>query len=154
RSHGVKVLLAAHTVDDQAETVLMRLKRGAGVEGLGGMERFARHRGITIFRPLLSVSRDRLRAFLTAVAQPWLDDPSNKNERFERVRMRKMLAGSELTAEAIATTAARSRRAFEAILAVTAKLLDGAVRHREEGFGETDLAHLLDEPQEIRIRAL
>jgi tRNA(Ile)-lysidine synthase len=154
RAHGAKVLLVAHTIDDQAETVLMRLKRGAGVEGLGGMERFTRHGDITVFRPLIAISRQRLRAFLDAVGQHWLEDPSNENERFERVRVRKALARSEITAEAIALTAARSRRAFDAVLAITCRFLDGAVRHHEEGFGEIDLGSLLAQPEDIRIRAL
>jgi tRNA(Ile)-lysidine synthase len=154
REQAVRVLVVAHTVDDQAETVLMRLKRGAGVEGLGGMEPFARSNGIMVFRPLLGVSRQKLRQYLDSIMQTWLEDPSNENERFERTRIRKVLAGSGLEAEAIATAARRVRRAWDAVLSTTRSFLDGAIRHHEEGFGEIALPGLCAQPEEIRIRAL
>ena len=154
RKHGIKVLLIAHTIEDQAETVLMRLKRGAGVEGLGGMAALAQHGDVATFRPLLAVSRHRLRSFLTATGGRWLDDPSNEDERFERVRMRKTLVEAGLEAQAVALTARRSRRVFEAILAVATKFLDAEVRQHPEGYGELSLEAFLAAPQEIRIRAL
>jgi len=83
-----------------------------------------------------------------------LDDPSNEDERFERVRMRKTLAEAGLEAQAVALTARRSRRVFEAILAVATKFLDAEVRQHPEGYGELSLEGFLAAPQEIRIRAL
>jgi tRNA(Ile)-lysidine synthase len=154
REHGVGVLALAHTIDDQAETVLMRLKRGAGVEGLGGMQPLAYRGEIVLFRPLLAVSRQRLRDYLEVIGQRWLDDPSNDNERFERVRMRKALAAAGLEAQAVALTAKRIGRAWDAILRMTRAFLDEAVRHHAEGFGEVELPALLAEPEEIRVRAL
>jgi tRNA(Ile)-lysidine synthase len=154
QAQSIKVLAVAHTIDDQAETVLMRLKRGAGVEGLGGIEQTAHHHGITVFRPLLGISRERLRRYLNSVGQAWIEDPSNQNERFERIRVRKALAGSGLEAAALALSAKRVRRAWEAILGVTRLFLNDAVRHHEEGFGEIALADLAAQSEEIRIRAL
>jgi len=92
-------LLIAHHLDDQAETVLMRLARGSGVDGLSGMREVERRtwlklghpveeRTIEILRPLLGVPRSRLEATLKAAGAEWLDDPSNADVRYERVRLR------------------------------------------------------------------
>ena len=154
RTHSVKVLILAHNLDDQAETVLMRLKRGAGVEGLGGIRPATSRDGIIIFRPLLGMPRARLRAYLGALGRQWLEDPSNQDQRFERVRMRKALGEVGVEAAAIALSAKRVRRAFEAVLNAAYAFLDSEVSQHEEGFGEIALAALLAMSEEIRIRAL
>ena len=86
------VLLFAHNADDQAETIAMRLLRGSGITGLAGIPSFREQHGVTISRPLLSWSHDRLmfvcRLFNYAVE----DDPSNGDRQFERVRIRQLLA--------------------------------------------------------------
>jgi tRNA(Ile)-lysidine synthase len=157
RSNGVGFLLVAHTLDDQAETVMMRLARGAGVEGLGAMSALTSHHGLTIFRPLLAIARNRLRDYLRTIGQDWCEDPTNQDERFERVRLRKALEVLNATgvgAEAISQTAARSRRAWEAIFTITNRYLRQSLSHHAEGFGEVGLTSLMGEPEEIRIRAL
>lgn len=90
--HGFAHIAVAHTMDDQAETVLDRITRGASVVGL----RALRSHG-DILRPLLGVRRAALVAYLKQKGQPFVDDPSNDNRRFKRVRVRKLLA--ELSAE-------------------------------------------------------
>ncbi|MEM7517063.1 MAG: tRNA lysidine(34) synthetase TilS, partial [Planctomycetota bacterium] len=86
---GVDYVALGHTRDDQAETVLMRLARSSGVDGLAGMpERFERG-GLTFIRPLLSQSRDELREYLRHTGIDWCEDPSNEDDSFERVRARK-----------------------------------------------------------------
>lgn len=80
----------AHTADDQAETFLMGLARGAGLDGLSGM-RIEWQQGTTFLRPLLSVPRADLRAYLTRHSRGWIDDPSNDNPRFTRVKARQIL---------------------------------------------------------------
>ena len=89
RSHGAAALLIAHNIEDQAETIIMRLARGTGIEGLAGMHRVRLIDGTALYRPLLHLSRERLRSFLRARGQRWIDDPSNENTQFERVRIRK-----------------------------------------------------------------
>lgn len=89
---GIAHVALGHTRDDQAETVLMRLARGSGVEGLAGMAPVRRGRGITWLRPLLGIDRATLRDFLRTEGQPWADDPSNADLRFDRVRARQALA--------------------------------------------------------------
>ncbi len=80
----------AHTADDQAETFLMGLARGAGLDGLSGM-RANWQQGTPFVRPLLTASRADLRAYLTRRGVAWIDDPSNDNPRFTRVQARQTL---------------------------------------------------------------
>ncbi|MBN2527909.1 MAG: tRNA lysidine(34) synthetase TilS [Deltaproteobacteria bacterium] len=87
-----RAVLTAHTLDDQAETVMLRLMRGTGLDGLGAM--MAKRdlgEGVFLFRPLLGIERVRLREWLCAQDIPWVEDPSNENMRFARVQARKLL---------------------------------------------------------------
>ena len=86
RAQGVEAVCLGHTRDDQAETFLMRLARKAGSDGLRGMpDRFDRH-GVHWVRPVLGQSRADLRAFLRRHGVLWVEDSSNEDERFDRVR--------------------------------------------------------------------
>jgi len=88
--HGIAWLMTAHQADDQIETMLLRLNRGAGVGGLAGV----RARRGTLLRPLLGERRAALRAWCVDHDLPFVDDPSNADARFDRVRMRGALAGA------------------------------------------------------------
>lgn len=112
-------VLFAHTQDDQAETVLMRLLRGSGVEGLAAMAA-RRHvpdarGGWWLVRPLLGESRAELRHYADTLRLPYVDDPSNEDARFDRVRMRQAMAALGLDRAALAQTAGRMARAAEAL---------------------------------------
>ena len=105
---GLDALATAHHADDQAETLLMRLARGSGVRGLAGM----RPRSITpgshikLIRPLLGWRRSELEAVCTTAGLRPVEDPSNEDDRFERVRVRQALACFEwLDPAAIARSA-------------------------------------------------
>ena len=93
---GLSVILTAHSADDQAETVLMRLMRGAGPAGLAAMEdevciAAGADDPVRLVRPLLPFSRDRLTATVDAYKQSYIDDPSNDDPTYERVRVRSFL---------------------------------------------------------------
>ncbi|HEX2152268.1 MAG TPA: tRNA lysidine(34) synthetase TilS [Stellaceae bacterium] len=88
RSRFCLHLLAAHHLEDQIETHLIRRRAGSGVEGLAGMSAVRELRGCRLLRPLLAVRRERLAALLAAEGQPFLRDPSNLNPLFERARLR------------------------------------------------------------------
>jgi tRNA(Ile)-lysidine synthase len=88
RDHGVLHLLTAHHRADQVETHLMRRRAGSGIDGLAGMSAVRELRFCRVLRPLLGVEQARLRAFLAAVGQPHLCDPSNLNPAYERTRVR------------------------------------------------------------------
>lgn len=111
---GAGGVLLAHTADDQAETVLLRLARGSGVDGLGGMGRIVLAHGTTFVRPFLDLSREDLRAWLRARGLAWAEDPSNDDSRFDRARARAMmghLAGLGLTRDRLVRTAGHMGRA-------------------------------------------
>lgn len=119
--HGGAAIVTAHTQDDQAETFLMRLKRGSGVEGLSAMA-FVRPillgSGTDLLRPLLDVPKYRLIASLQVRGATWVCDPTNENHGFERTRIRSLIASVSaegLTRAAIAKSAIRLRAANEAV---------------------------------------
>jgi len=87
----IEIVLLAHTADDQAETFLMRLARGAGVDGLSGMARSRKSSGITWVRPFLDATRQQLRNYLKSRNLEWIEDPSNEDSRFDRVKARNIL---------------------------------------------------------------
>ena len=105
----IEHVLFAHTQDDQAETVLMRLARGSGVEGLSGMAPVqAMPEGWAILRPLLGSTRAELHHFAQVLKIPYVDDPSNDDPRFDRVKARQALDALEplgLTREGLVRTA-------------------------------------------------
>lgn len=92
RARGVRHVLLAHQLEDQAETVLMRLARGSGIAGLAAMREVVTRQGVHYLRPLLRVPRARLRATLAAAGQDWIEDPSNDSSRFARTAYRRLVA--------------------------------------------------------------
>ena len=120
-----------HTFDDQAETVLLRLLRGSGVDGLAGMSPSKKRGQLTWHRPLLGVRRDALRDYLTHEGLPWIDDPSNDDPRFDRIKARTALAALAqlgITPEGLVDTASRMARARRALESQTRDLVDKACR--------------------------
>jgi tRNA(Ile)-lysidine synthase len=91
--NGFSVLLTAHTADDQAETVVMRTARTKSAASLAGIWPVRDWNGIRVVRPVLHLRRQQLRDYLNRVGQGWVEDPSNSDEAFERVRVRRALNG-------------------------------------------------------------
>jgi tRNA(Ile)-lysidine synthase len=159
RANGIAALLTAHTRDDQAETLLMRLARGSGLDGLAGMAPSTRLGALRVLRPFLDIPKARLRATLEARAIPWIEDPSNQSPAFERTRLRvggETLAGLGLTGEMLALTARRLQRARTAIEAMTdSYCADPGVVHTDRcGFFRIDRARLAQAPEEVLLRVL
>lgn len=160
---GTCAVAMAHTIDDQAETVLMRLARGSGVEGLAAM-RAARSlaEDCLLLRPLLGVAKADLTSYLQAHSIKWSEDPSNQSEEFERVRVRQFLlagrrAGFAPSAISLARTAHRAARAHEALEAVTTEVWEKRGHHARFdalGYAELHWEWLLTLPEEIRLRLL
>jgi tRNA(Ile)-lysidine synthase len=99
KAHGITTLCTAHHMEDQAETFLMRLSRGSGVDGLSGIHERSVSGGITLFRPLLYRTKEDLLAYLVARGQAWIEDPTNINPTYRRNRFRLLQAA--LTQEGI-----------------------------------------------------
>ena len=94
-------VLLGHTADDQAETYQMRMLHKSRSDGLAGMSAVRELSHCRILRPLLGVSREDLRTMLRADSQDWIDDPSNGDARFERTRVRRLIAQGGLSAKAL-----------------------------------------------------
>lgn len=133
---GIGVLLTAHHRQDQAETILMRMAHGSGIEGLKGMSAFADVEGVRIFRPLLDVDPAPLRALTTAAGLTPAEDPSNSDSHYERVRWRAALPGLAELGLDTATLATLAERMAEADAAI-AQMADGCFAEivRLDGFG-------------------
>ena len=151
----------AHTRDDQAETFLLRLARGSGVDGLAGMREAAPYplagfAPLTVVRPLLGFERHALRAFLVEQGHAWIDDPMNADARFARVRIRQawpQLAPLGLTPARLAETAMHLGRARQALETTAAAVLARACRPCAGGLA-LDPSALKSAPSELGLRAL
>src|SRR5580658_417142 len=109
-SYQLAGVILAHHADDQAETVLQRLLRGAGPTALAGMSCRTMIGGLCVRRPLLQVSSADLRRFLQEQGQPWRQDVSNTSPKYLRNRLRPILAADASLRETLLDLAAASRR--------------------------------------------
>jgi len=154
RDNQVLHLLLGHQRDDQAETLMLRLARGSGVDGLAAMAGSSAHVDVQLLRPLLDISRDDLRGYLRDLGQAWVEDPSNDADRFDRVRWRKFLAEERVSAERLALTARQLGRARQALEAATAALAVEAVTLSGNGYAWLDPVPLLSADDETALRLL
>ena len=157
REAGCLHLLTAHHREDQAETFWLRLARGSGLDGLAGIAGVSERGPCRILRPLLLVAPERLKVFLRARRQAWIEDPSNENAAFARVRIREartLLAAEGLGAERLGETMRHLGDARAALETETAGLLARAVRIDPVGLALLDMPSLLRAPREIGLRAL
>jgi tRNA(Ile)-lysidine synthase len=163
KSAGASHILTAHTRDDQAETLLMRLLRGSGIAGLGAMKRVSAREGAMLARPLLDVPKARLIATLDRAKIVYADDPTNRDMVFTRPRLRALLpvlAAEGGDTRALARLATRLSRANAAVEVLT----DGAERflalkgqgalHADGNAMVFDAAAFATLPEEIRLRLL
>lgn len=155
-AQGISHILLGHTADDQAETFLMELARSAGLDGLVGMQRHWDQGGVRFVRPFLQASRRALRAYLTRRGVVWLDDPSNENERYTRVKARRALAALKplgITVETLGSVMAHLHMVQEAVIASTHA---AAARMCAEQAGEVsfDLAQWRGAGGEVQRRLL
>ena len=157
RAAGVLHLLLAHHQDDQAETLLLRLDRGSGLDGLAAMAGAVERPGLRLLRPLLGVPAARLRATLESGGLPWVEDPSNHDRRFARVRLRQLmpvLAGDGVSASRLGRVASALGRARGIMDAAVVAFLAVAVTPHPAGFCWLDAGRYGAAPAEVARRAL
>jgi len=147
---GATALATAHHADDQAETFLMRAARGSGPAGLAGIRAHRMLGGIALIRPLLGWRRAALRALVEEAGIPFVDDPSNDDMKYERVRVRQLLAAETwLDPLQLARAAAHAGEADAALADLADRLWrDHAVVGAD---GKVQLT-LPDVPRELRRR--
>lgn len=156
-SMGIKTLCVGHTSDDQAETLLIRLMRGSGVDGLAAIAPSSRVFGIRVIRPILNFTKQDLRQYLTLKKQEWVEDPSNENNKFTRVSVRKLINASDnptLLNKRLAVTASHMARAKNYIEEKVRQSLVGIFTFNNLGFYTIDINKFKELHEEERLRSL
>ncbi|HLJ22084.1 MAG TPA: tRNA lysidine(34) synthetase TilS, partial [Stellaceae bacterium] len=154
---GCLHLLTAHHQEDRAETFWLRLARGSGLDGLAGMAAVTERAHCRVLRPLLDVPPESLRERLRREGQAWIEDPSNRNADFARVRVRearRLLATEGLSAKRVAVTLRHLGRARQALETAAAGLLARAVTVHPAGLARLDAAALKRAEAELGLRVL
>ncbi len=158
RNVGAHTVLTAHTADDQAETVLMRLAAGSGPAGLAGMrvER-ALAPDLTLARPFLHLRKADLVAYCHAHDLPFLADPSNADSRFARGRLRTILpplSSEGLSVERLCRLAERAAREDDALNGMAQAVFERLSRPNQSGGMMLDGGELRHEPEAIVLRVI
>jgi tRNA(Ile)-lysidine synthase len=152
KAHGLQHVALAQHADDQVETILIALSRGAGLDGLAGMPRQVERQGVSFHRPLLEVHASALREWIAATGTAHIDDPSNDDLRYTRNRIRRQVlpALAEALPQFRETFARSARNAARA----SAVLADIAARDIAEAGSPPSLAALRALPRERLANAL
>ena len=159
RANGATHILTAHTRDDQAETLLMRMLRGSGIAGLAAMARETEREGLMLARPLLDISKSQLVATLGKAKIAFADDPTNRDRSFTRSRLRALMpalieeGGDSRNLARLATRLARANAAIEVLADGAASYLALSDTQDASRFG-FDAAAFAGLPEEIRLRLL
>ncbi len=154
---GAEVLLTGHHADDQAETILFRLLRGSGVAGLAAMAPVSRRGALALVRPLLALSKADLVAHCEALGQGFFQDPSNRDPRYARTTLKKVLidlAGQGLGREELLRLGRRAARADEALRAYVEGLRASLAPLVGDDSFECDAEPLRSVPMEALLRIL
>ncbi len=134
--HNISNLLTAHHAGDQAETLFFRLARGSGMIGLSAMLPVTTINSVRLLRPLLTIRKERLIASLQSSGQAWIEDPSNHDLRYSRVRIRKQLEAIENQeifyerVTAICQSFAKARKHIESLLV---NYMDNNIKFHSDG---------------------
>ncbi len=157
QQHKIKSLFFAHTKNDQAETVLLRIYRGTGIDGLVAMQEKSIKNNINIFRPLLDVTRPEIEAYLKEHKIKWVDDPSNFDTKYERVKIRNLinsLKDKSTWIDRLNLLANNSKRSSDYIKAVVRKKFAKIVRIHDLGFIDIKHEDLSKLHEEIALKLL
>jgi len=156
-AENISHVALGHTLDDQAETVLLRLARGSGVDGLSGMAKLRTAGKLTWVRPLLHARRDALRTYLSEKDVSWIDDPSNDDPKYDRVKARHalaILADLGISTDGLVATADRMQNARVALEAATKTLADTCVEISDAGEVRFNIETFNAASDELRFRLL
>ena len=154
---GFPFLAVAHNIEDQIETFWMRLAHGSGLDGLAGIAGKRDRDGVTIIRPVLGFTRAQLRDVCTQSGIAWIEDPSNKNEKYLRVKLRgfeDMLAGEGLTPQRLALTLQKLEDARDALQIMADEAFAACVQLHPEGYAALGTETWKKSPRDIQRRVL
>ncbi|MBX9650774.1 MAG: tRNA lysidine(34) synthetase TilS [Xanthobacteraceae bacterium] len=159
KASGATHILTAHTRDDQAETLLMRMLRGSGIAGLAAMARESEREGVWLARPLLDVPKSQLVATLNKAKVAFADDPTNRDAAYTRPRLRALMpalaeeGGDSRNLARLAYRLARANAALEVLVDGAERYLALRDRNDASRFG-FDVSAFAGLPEEIRLRLL
>jgi tRNA(Ile)-lysidine synthase len=145
--------MTGHQKNDQAENFIIRADHGSGVYGLSGIASISKINGVKVVRPLLNFTKQELQDFLKAKKIKWIEDPSNQNDLFTRVRVRKFLNQYPDWIEKLANVSKNLSKTKDAIEYMVNKSMSEIVDNSEQGvLIKLEAFNML--PQEIRFRML
>lgn len=150
-------LVLAHHMEDQAETFLLRLARGSGLDGLSAMQDVRIVNGQLILRPFLDIPKAKLAQVVARAKIKPVDDPSNRNERFDRVKIRAAMPAFEklgLTSARLAETAVRLQSSRQTLSEITQQAIDNLVAYDEFGVVTLQREGFQQLSEEIGLRLL
>lgn len=154
KQHKISQLFAAHTIEDQAETFLQRLSHGGSVDGLSAMSAITTMYDVTLVRPLLTISKTDILAYLKKRRQAYVNDPVNEDASYARVKMRKLLpllAEAGISVERLARTATIMARARAHLEEETGRFISRECKIAPEGYAR--IKHM-PASEEIALRAV
>lgn len=154
---GLSAVALGHTADDQAETFLMRLARGSGVDGLSAMSPFHEEAGVGWIRPMLHVRREELRSYLSELGAKYFDDPSNDDASYDRIKVRQALGtlgALGIDVPKITKTTQRLRSAKQVMFAAARDLSLASTELNGAGELKIDLERFNSGQPAIKLRIL
>ncbi|VVC46356.1 Rossmann-like alpha/beta/alpha sandwich fold,tRNA(Ile)-lysidine/2-thiocytidine synthase, N-, partial [Cinara cedri] len=154
-NNNIEYLFVAHHRDDQAETFLLRLERGSGIDGLSSMDYKSFSHGICILRPLLDFSRSDIEKYAKFYQLKWVEDRSNQNLKYKRALYRNLLNASDdqdTLTQRICLSALHMKRALQALMYYTRLAFDNCVNIHDLGYIEIKLNEFYKLPEEIALR--
>ncbi len=134
KENGVSHLLLGHHAGDQEETFWMRLASGSGLDGLSGMKQQVIKDGITLHRPLLAYSKEDLKAYLKEQNQEWIEDPSNRHNKYLRSRLRSVLEDEGLSSSRLSHVMDKLREDADFIQKAVDSFIEERVQTTSEGY--------------------
>ena len=157
-AHDISTLFVGHHMDDQAETFLIRLAKGSGLDGLAAMDELSDYSSdLKITRPFLNVSKQDIYDYCEQNNLPAIEDPSNQNDDYLRPRLRQsieVLSAEGLTSKRLALTAKRMQRAKNVLIKITDKAYQAACAEETADTISFSEKVLRDYPDDIVLRVL
>jgi tRNA(Ile)-lysidine synthase len=158
KSNNVMYLFTAHNQGDQIETFFDRLQRGSGIDGLSSMPRIQYYNNIQVLRPLLHCTKEHMRSFLREIRQDWIEDPSNNDEKYTRVKIRNkindILQDQQLFDYRVFNAVNHIARVRSSIEKSTVNKMAKAVKLFNEGYCYIDTKQLGLNPDEENLRII
>ncbi|OEY87180.1 tRNA lysidine(34) synthetase TilS [Wolbachia pipientis] len=155
KSNSIKYLFVAHNKNDQAETFLLRLERGSGIDGLSSMDYKSYFNDICILRPLLDFNRSDIEQYAKFYKLQWIEDKSNQDLKYRRTLYRNLLKvtdNKEMLIQRICLTTLHMKRIIKALMYYTYLAFDNYVNIHELGYIEIKLDAFYQLPEEIAMR--